>query len=90
MKCYRRDEEEEEGNEKCPVNNGSVTPGEEIVVEPEEQQHGSTVQPREGEGEAESAGAVMDLSASVPASNKRLREGKNQHKGLRVFLTKYL
>ncbi|MPC19261.1 hypothetical protein E2C01_012177 [Portunus trituberculatus] len=70
----RRDEEEEEGSEKCPVNNGTVTPGEEVVVEQEEQ--GATTQSREGEGEEkEGAGAVIDLSAAVPASNKRLREG---------------
>lgn len=81
VECYRRDEEEEEGSEKCPVNNGTVTPGD-VVVEQEEQQEGATVQPTEGEREVEGAGSVMDLSASIPASNKRLREGKNQNKKL--------
>lgn len=83
MECCRRDEEEEEGSEKCPVNNGTVTPVEEVVVEQEEQ--GATNQSREGEGEAEGAGAVIDLSAAVPSSNKRLREGKRPGWGTIYF-----
>ena len=76
MEYCRRDEEEEDGSEKCPVNNGTVTPVEEVVLEEDEQ--GPTTQSREGEGEeAEGAGAVIDLSAAVPTSNKRLREGKS-------------
>lgn len=57
------------------MNNGSLT-SDEAVEEEESTEAAQPTPAEEAVGENSNSNAVMDLSGNVPASNKRLREGK--------------
>lgn len=71
---FRREEEEEEGSEKVAVNNGIL--GSDESVGKQEDQNTVESTPEVEEVPNENSTAVVDLSATVTPSNKRLREGE--------------